>query len=113
MSSTKAKKRCYRKRVDFFRLVAKIKLWPSRTGRLHGVKSFVVKGNFAEVTTHCNEKFIVRNSKNSRAARWLRNKYAVIPCKACRVPQWKLEKYLTTHFAAHYGSDLDPEKGEN
>lgn len=113
MNELKPKKRYYRKRVDFFRLVAKIKLWPSRTGQLHGVKSFVVKGNFAEVTTHCNKTFLVRNSKNSRAARWLRNKYAVTPCSACRVPGWKLEKYMTTHFTPHYGSHLETEKGES
>ncbi len=108
MSETKITKRYYRKRVDFFRLVAKIKLWPSRTGLLHGVKSFLEKGNYAELTTHCNKTFLVHNSKNSRAARWLRNKYAAGACSACRVPAWKLEKYSTTFFTPHYGSRLEP-----
>jgi pyrrolysyl-tRNA synthetase-like protein len=94
--------------VDFFRLVAKIKLWPSRTGLLHGIKSFVDKGDYAEITTHCNKTFVVRNSKTSRAARWLRNKYAAGACKECRIPGWKLEKYSTTFFTAHYGSRLEP-----
>jgi pyrrolysyl-tRNA synthetase-like protein len=113
MGESKIKKRYYRKRVDFFRLVEKIKLWPSRTGLLHGVKSFVEKGNYAEVTTHCNKTFLVHNSKNSRAARWLRNKYAAGACKECRVPDWKMEKYSSTLFSQHYGSDLDTEKGKD
>ncbi|MHC4459341.1 MAG: pyrrolysine--tRNA(Pyl) ligase small subunit, partial [Planctomycetota bacterium] len=32
-------KRFYRKRVELFRLIDKIKLWPSRTGILHGIKT--------------------------------------------------------------------------
>lgn len=110
MSETKITKRYYRKRVDFFRLVAKIKLWPSRTGLLHGVKSFVEKGDYAELTTHCNKTFLVHNSKHSRAARWLRNKLTAGACSACHIPDWKLEKYSTTHFTQHYGSQLEPEK---
>jgi len=109
----KPKKRYYRKRVDFFRLVEKIKLWPSRTGLLHGVKTFVEKGSYAELTTHCNKTFLVHNSKNSRAARWLRNKYAAGACKACRVPEWKLAKYSATLFNQHYGSDLETEESKN
>jgi pyrrolysyl-tRNA synthetase-like protein len=113
MSESKPKKRYYRKRVDFFRLVEKIKLWPSRTGLLHGVKTFVEKGSYAELTTHCNKTFLVHNSKNSRAARWLRNKYAAGACKACRVPEWKLAKYSATLFNQHYGSDLETEENKN
>jgi len=37
---TKAeKKRYYRKKVELFRLIDKIKLWPSRTGLLHGIRT--------------------------------------------------------------------------
>ena len=71
-SGTKAeKKRFYRKRVELFRLVDKIKLWPSRTGLLHGIRTFERTGETARVTTHCNKTFVVYNSRNSRAARWL------------------------------------------
>jgi len=107
MSEGKAvKKRYYRKRVDFFQLLEKIKLWPARSGTMHGIKSIVRKGNFAEITTHCGHTFLIRNSKNSRAARWLRNKWAGGTCRACRIPNWKLEKFSSTFFTQHYGSSL-------
>ena len=35
----KAAKRYYRKRVALFRLIDKIKLWPSRSGTLHGIRN--------------------------------------------------------------------------
>jgi pyrrolysyl-tRNA synthetase-like protein len=105
-SSKRAKKRYYRKRSDFFLLVDKIKLWPSRNGILHGIKSFHKQGDQAEVITHCNEVFTVRNSKNSRAARWLRNNWYKGTCRGCAVPGWKVEKYSSTIFNRHWGSDL-------
>ena len=49
----KPKKRYYRKRVDFYLLVNKIKLWPSRKGILHVGQKDNQKGNYAEITTHC------------------------------------------------------------
>lgn len=100
------KKRYYRKQVELFLLLDKIKLWPSRAGILHGIRSIEKKGEFAEITTHCGKNFRVYNSRNSRAARWLRNKWVSRPCKDCGIPEWKLEKYSTTFFAQHYGSDL-------
>ena len=104
--SFKSKKRYYRKHVDFFRLLNKIKLWPSRQGILHGIKTITVLGNTAEITTHCNETFVITNSKTSRAARWLRNKWFFSSCDNCRIPEWKLRKYSATYFAQHTGSDL-------
>jgi len=38
----KHSKRYYRKRVELFRLIDKIKLWPSRTGILHGIKTIEI-----------------------------------------------------------------------
>lgn len=106
-SSTKnSKKRYYRKRVDFFLLVKKIKLWPSRRGILHGIKDFKEKGEYAELTTHCNLVFVIRNSRNSRAARWLRNNWYTSRCGQCRIPGWKIEKYASTVFNRHWGSQL-------
>lgn len=100
------KKKYYRKNVDFFKLVEKIKLWPSRSGILHGIKSIKITGEIAEIITHCDEKFVVWNSRNSRAARWLRNKWCVCGCKACKIPQWKLEKYTRTMMTQKWGSSL-------
>ncbi|MCP3889688.1 MAG: hypothetical protein GY702_12560 [Desulfobulbaceae bacterium] len=85
------KKRFYRKRAKLFNVINKIKLWPSRNGNLHGVRSIEVTGNVAKITTHCNKEFYQKNSLNSRAGRWLRNKWYVKPCSACQVPDWKME----------------------
>ncbi len=73
--SKPVKKRYYRKRVRIFNLIDKIKLWPSRSGQLHGVRSIEIMGDTARLTTHCNKEFLISNSLNSRAGRWLRNKW--------------------------------------
>ncbi len=105
-------KRFYRKRVELLRLIDKIKLWPSRKGILHGIKTIEVIGEQARITTHCDKDFIVNNSRNSRAARWLRNKWFGKVCPVCKVPDWKLEKYSATGFKRHYGSLLLDETKE-
>ena len=105
MSSTE-KKRYYRKKTELFRLLEKMRLWPSRSGILHGIKTIEDRGECAIITTHCGESIILRDSKNSRAARWLRNKWAATPCPKCGIPEWKLEKYAKTFFHNSYGSTL-------
>lgn len=107
------KKRYYRKHVELYPLVEKIKLWPSRTGVLHGVRTVRLRGDYIDIVTHCGKSFRVLNSRNSRAARWLRNKWAAIPCICCKVPSWKLEKYSTTYFSSHYGKELKMNNEEN
>ena len=108
-------KRYYRKRVHLLRLIEKIKLWPSRKGILHGIRSIEKLGDQARITTHCNKSFLINNSKSSRAARWLRNKLFIGACPKCGVPEWKLEKYASTRFKRHQGSlllkDQEKEKG--
>jgi pyrrolysyl-tRNA synthetase-like protein len=99
--------RYYRKRVELFLLIDKIKLWPSRTGVLHGIRSMEALGSGqARITTHCNRVFTVSNSRNSRAARWLRNKWFREVCPECGVPEWKLAKYDATRFRRRFGSTL-------
>lgn len=105
MSGTE-KKRYYRKKTELFRLLEKMRLWPSRSGILHGIKTIEDRGECAIITTHCGESIILRDSKNSRAARWLRNKWAATPCPKCSIPEWKLEKYAKTFFHNSYGSTL-------
>ena len=99
-------KRYYRKRVDLLNLIDKIKLWPSRKGTLHGICSIERLGDQARITTHCHKAFVIYNSRNSRAARWLRNKQFIDVCPQCAVPEWKLAKYDSTRFKRHQGSDL-------
>jgi pyrrolysyl-tRNA synthetase-like protein len=102
-------KRYYRKNVELLILLEKMKLWPARSGNLHGIKSIESYGKYAIITTHCGQEMRVYNSRNSRAARWLRNKWAVKPCPKCKVPEWKLLKYSKTFFDI-YGSDLAHKK---
>lgn len=104
---TKPAKKFYRKRIDLLKLIDKIKLWPSRKGVLHGIKHIENHGTYAIITTHCNKMFLAKNSRNSRAARWVRNKWFHRVCSTCGVPDWKLEKYSATQFRRHHGSDLE------
>lgn len=115
MGSETAKKpatRYYRTRVGLFTLIEKMKLWPSRKGILHGIRSIEVFGDQARITTHCNREFVVNDSRKSRAARALRNKWFSKPCSECRVPDWKLAKYSSTRFSRHFGSTLKEQAGQ-
>ncbi|MGL4208586.1 MAG: pyrrolysine--tRNA(Pyl) ligase small subunit [Candidatus Adiutrix sp.] len=103
-------RRYYRKKIDLFTLLNKMKLWPSRTGVLHGLKNIERHGDMATLTTHCGLTFKVRNSRKSRAARWLRNKLYQSSCSACIIPQWKLDKYGATFFSRRHGSLLSHDK---
>ncbi|MCL1982796.1 MAG: pyrrolysine--tRNA(Pyl) ligase small subunit, partial [Clostridiales bacterium] len=55
-------KKYYRKNVELFLLLDKIKLWPSRSGVLHGIREVEKAGSYAIVTTHCGKTFKVHNS---------------------------------------------------
>jgi len=100
------KKVYYRKQIPLFRLVEKMKLWPSRRGILHGVIACEEKGFYVRVMTHCDREMFIRASKNGRASRWLRNKWFFKVCEECRIPEWKLEKYSSTLFKRRWGSFL-------
>jgi pyrrolysyl-tRNA synthetase-like protein len=104
-------KRWYRKKNDLYTLLEKMKLWPSRTGRLHGLRSVELDGETVRVATHCGESYAVRNSRNGRAARWLRNKYYTCACGRCAVPDWKLAKYGRTFFSRGAGVLIKDGKG--
>jgi pyrrolysyl-tRNA synthetase-like protein len=107
-------RRYYRKRQRLLAMVAKIKLWPSRKGRLHGVRTITATASGFEVETHCGLVFGSRDSANSRAARWLRAKQYAAACPDCRIPAWKLEKYGSTVFSKRQGGVLPsgrPEPG--
>ncbi len=97
MDTEKIKRYMY-KNQRIFGMVQKIKLWPSRSGVLHGVKQVERQGNMIKITTHCNESFVIWDSKSSRSARWLRNRWFKKPCPRCQIPEWKLQKYSATVF---------------
>jgi len=92
------KKRVFRKKLLPDEIVTKIKLWPSRKGILHGVRSIKIRGGYMEILTHCNQSIKAKQSKTGRGARWLRNKWYLTPCPQCKIPGWKLEKYGETLF---------------
>ncbi|NIQ06588.1 MAG: hypothetical protein GWO20_12935 [Candidatus Korarchaeota archaeon] len=81
------------RRPQLFSLVSKIKLWPSQKGILHGVIKVESLGQFIRVTTYCKEVILVKDSRRSRVARWLRNRWVVAVCKDCRIPEWKLKRF--------------------
>jgi pyrrolysyl-tRNA synthetase-like protein len=88
-----SKKDIFDKRVPLLDLVKKINLWVSKKGTLHGVKEIEERGSFIIVRTHCNAVSRGRNSKNSRRARWLRQRRYITPCKKCKIPDWKLKRF--------------------
>lgn len=105
-ATNKERERYYRKNVDFFKLILKLKLWASRTGTLHSIKSIEIVDKTAKIETYCGKKFVIYNSKKSRAARWLRNKWCACACKDCQIPDWKLAKYTKTKMTQKWGSNL-------
>ncbi len=76
-----------------FSLVNKIKLWPSQNGILHGVEKVDSLGRFIRVTTYCRTIILVKDSRRSRAARWLRNRWVAEICKDCHIPEWKIKRF--------------------
>lgn len=82
------------KHPHLFYLVNKIKLWPSQNGILHGVMKVESLGQYIRVMTYCNKTILVKDSRRSRAARWLRNRWAIRVCGDCRIPEWKVKRYL-------------------
>lgn len=94
----KLKKRYISKNHRLFKVIDKIKLWPSRSGTLHSIKSIERNGKIAVITTFCGETFTVWDSKNSRSSRWLKNRWYQKACPKCGIPEWKLSKYATTVF---------------
>ncbi|MDR3204997.1 MAG: hypothetical protein LBV23_09695 [Deltaproteobacteria bacterium] len=96
-------KRYFRKRQNLSALVDKIKLWPSRSGLLHGLKKVSLTVTGIKAVTHCGLIVNVRDCSSSRAARWLRAKQYVALCPRCGVPKWKIDKYGATVFSKRQG----------
>jgi len=81
------------KRPYLFHLVEKMKLWPSKRGILHGVREVENLGALIRLTTYCGMVIVVKSSRRSRVARWLRNRWMKTTCLACAVPEWKTERF--------------------
>ena len=88
--SSKERKRYYRKKTELFLLLEKMKLWPSRTGILHGIREIRRQGEYAIITTHCGQTFRIRNSRNCRNGSWknTRKPFSVLLTAA----HWKIRR---------------------
>ena len=91
-------KKVLNKHQGLFATLERIKLYSARSGVLHGIKSIEINGETAKIVTHCGQHIILRDSKNGRVARWLRNRWLTEPCTKCKIPEWKLDKYSSTRF---------------
>ncbi|MBP1909574.1 pyrrolysine--tRNA(Pyl) ligase [Methanolobus bombayensis] len=74
-------------------LISKNGLWVSRNGRLHGVKKCETSQKYIRIEMDCGDIVTVRNSKNSRSARALRNHKFQKPCKRCRLSDDRINEF--------------------
>jgi pyrrolysyl-tRNA synthetase-like protein len=74
-------------------MVEMVKLYPSANGTTHGVDSVRLEGGFVRVRTYCGLSMVARDSRNSRAARWLRRGYLHRACPECNIPAWKQKRF--------------------
>ena len=81
------------KRPELYTMMDKAMLFVTKNGKLHGIKSLGRKGAFILLYTHCDQEFKIRDSRNSKTARWLRNGYVHRSCKSCDIPRWKVAKF--------------------
>ena len=77
-------------------MVEMVGLWPSANGTTHGVESVELEGGFIRIRTYCGLTLVARDSRNSRAARWLRRGYLHRPCPRCGIPAWKQKRFRRT-----------------
>ena len=76
-------------------LVNEFGIFISRSGKLHKVSSINEFGNYVKLLTKCGQYIIVRNSRRSKAARWIRNGWIKRPCKGCKIKGEDLSKFKT------------------
>jgi len=74
-------------------MVETVKLWPTRNGTTHGVTHMEREGGFLHIQTHCGLVIVARDSRNSRAARWLRRGHLFRACPRCGIPMWKQRRF--------------------
>jgi pyrrolysyl-tRNA synthetase-like protein len=74
-------------------LVNELGFFVSRSGRLHKMSSITGYGDYLKLYTECGQCIIVRDSCQSRAARWLRNKWMKKPCRGCKIKAGDLSRF--------------------
>jgi pyrrolysyl-tRNA synthetase-like protein len=78
---------------SLYDVLDKVKLWVSRTGTLHGIRTITYHGEWIDITTHCGREIRVHDSKRGRGKRQLEYRYYKKVCRECKVPDWKIAKY--------------------
>ncbi|MCP8307830.1 MAG: hypothetical protein H3Z52_01050 [archaeon] len=75
-------------------LVNELGFFVSRSGRLHKVSSIVEHGDYVKLLMKCGQCIIVRDSRQSRATRWLKNKWMRKPCRSCKIKSGDLSRFM-------------------
>ena len=75
-------------------LVNELGFFISRSGRLHKVSSMVEQGDYLKLSMKCGQCIIVRDSRQSRATRWLKNKWMKKPCRGCKIQSGDLSRFI-------------------
>lgn len=73
--------------------VSEIGFFVSRSGRLHKVSSILEHGDFLRLSMRCGQCIFVRDSRQSRATRWLKNGWMRKPCRGCKIKSGDLSKF--------------------
>jgi len=74
-------------------LVGELGFFVSRSGSLHKVSSMAEQGDYLEISMKCGQCIIVRDSRQSRATRWLKNKWMRKPCRGCKIKSGDLSRF--------------------
>lgn len=87
----------HRQSKNISSLVAELGFFVSRSGKLHKVSSMDEYGNYVRLLTKCGQCIAVRNSRRSKAARWIRNGWMRQICKGCKIKSGELSRFKTGH----------------
>lgn len=78
-------------------LVNELGFFVSRSGRLHKTSSITRHGDYLKLSMKCGQCIIIRDSRQSRATRWLRNKWMKKPCRGCKIKTEDLSRFTVKY----------------
>jgi len=81
------------RRMALSELIEHYMVYPSRRRILHKVRDVKYSGDLLHLTMACGINVRVRNSKRSRAARWIAKMIYWEPCRYCGIPK----SFLAAH----------------
>lgn len=80
-------------RCKIFEIVKELGFFISRSGKLHKIVSVEEYGYNLKLHTACGQYITIRNSKRSKATRWIRNKWLKTICKGCKIKSSEISEY--------------------